>query len=119
VQTWCKLRTRYKEHIESIRYYREDSGFAMHILKNIHCYGKIGDITKKINQTRKGRIMNINENGHIYLHKHSNKLIDETKPVKIIIKIPYSMKPYHTYIHHCRYGTHSYKELADPQYHIL
>jgi hypothetical protein len=34
-QTGRSLNIRYKEHIRSIRYNREDSGYATHILNNI------------------------------------------------------------------------------------
>jgi hypothetical protein len=42
-QTGRTLKIRYKEHIRSIKYNRDDSGFATHILNNAHCYGKMED----------------------------------------------------------------------------
>jgi hypothetical protein len=78
-QTGRSLKIRYKEHIRSIRYNREDSGYATHILNNIHCYGKIKDIMEKIDQAKKGRIMRIKENLHIYTHKKQNQLIEEQR----------------------------------------
>jgi hypothetical protein len=52
-QTGRPFKIRYKEHITSIRYNREDSGYAAHILNNIHPYGKIGDITERIDEAKK------------------------------------------------------------------
>jgi hypothetical protein len=52
---------RYKEHIGSINYNREDSGNATHILNNAQCYGEIED-------AKKGRIMTMKENFYIYLY---------------------------------------------------
>jgi hypothetical protein len=43
-QTGLSLNIRYKEHIRNIEYNREDSGFATHILRNTHQYGKINNI---------------------------------------------------------------------------
>jgi hypothetical protein len=39
-QTGRTLEIRYEEHIRSIMYNRDDSGFATHILNNAHCYGE-------------------------------------------------------------------------------
>jgi hypothetical protein len=52
-QTGRSLTIRYKEHIRSIRYNREDSGHATHILNNIHRYAKIEDIMERIDQGKK------------------------------------------------------------------
>jgi hypothetical protein len=52
-QTGRSLNIRYKEHIRSIRYNREDSGYATHILNNIHRYGKIEDIMERIDKAKK------------------------------------------------------------------
>jgi hypothetical protein len=65
-QTGRTLKIKYKEHIRSIKYNRDDSGFATHTLNNAHCYGKMEDIMEKIDHARKGRPMNINENFNIY-----------------------------------------------------
>jgi hypothetical protein len=78
-QTGRSLNIRYKEHIRSIRYNREDSGYATHILNNIHRYGKIEDIMERIDQAKKWRIMTIKENLHIYIHKKQNQLIEEQR----------------------------------------
>jgi hypothetical protein len=42
-------------------------------------YGKIDDIMERNGYSRKGRMMNIEENFYIYLYKHNNTLIDEQK----------------------------------------
>jgi hypothetical protein len=78
-QTGRTLRTRYKEHIRSIKYNKEDSGYITHILNNTHNYGTIEDVMEKIDQAKRGRIMNIEENLHIYIYKKQNKLIEEQK----------------------------------------
>jgi hypothetical protein len=52
-QTGRSLNIGYKEHIRSIRYNREDSGYATHILNNTHSYGKIEDIMERIDKAKK------------------------------------------------------------------
>jgi hypothetical protein len=37
------------------------------------------DIMEKIDHARKGRLMNIKENFHIYIYKQQNKLISEPR----------------------------------------
>jgi ACT domain-containing protein len=69
-QTGRTLRTRYKEHIRSIKYNNEDSRYITHILNNTHNYGIIEDVMEKIDQAEKGRIMKIKENLHIYIYKN-------------------------------------------------
>jgi hypothetical protein len=49
-QTGRTLRTRYKEHIRSIKYNKEDSGYTTHILNNTHNYGTVEDVMEKIDQ---------------------------------------------------------------------
>jgi hypothetical protein len=78
-QTGRTIKLRYKEHVRSIKYNREDSPYATCILNNAHYYGKMEDIMQKIDHARKGRLMNIKENYHIYIHKHQNKLIEEQR----------------------------------------
>jgi hypothetical protein len=78
-QTGRTLEIRYKEHIRSIMYNRDDSRFATHILNNAHCYGKMEDIMEKIDHAKKGRLMNIKDNFHIHMYKQRNKLIDEQR----------------------------------------
>jgi hypothetical protein len=52
------LKSRYKEHI-SIKFNKEDSGYATHILRKLHCYGKMEEIMDKIDHAIRGCIMNI------------------------------------------------------------
>jgi hypothetical protein len=42
-----------------------------HILNNAHYYGKMEDITEKTDHARKGRLMNIKENFHIYIYTNN------------------------------------------------
>jgi chromosome condensin MukBEF complex kleisin-like MukF subunit len=49
-QTGRTFKIRYKEHIFSMKYNREDSGFAAHILNNAHCYRKMEYIMEKISR---------------------------------------------------------------------
>jgi hypothetical protein len=43
----------------------------------LHQYGKIDDITKRIDYSRRGQIINIKENFYIYLYKHNTAIIDK------------------------------------------
>jgi hypothetical protein len=38
------------------------------VIKHEHCYEKMEDIMEKIDHARKGRLMNIKENFHIYTY---------------------------------------------------
>jgi hypothetical protein len=59
-QTARYLNTGYKEHVRSIRYNKEHSAFAIHILYNRYLYGRMGDIQwTKLNTPQ---IMNISIN---------------------------------------------------------
>jgi hypothetical protein len=78
-QTGLPLKIRYKEHIRSIRYNKEDSGFSTYILRNIHSYGKIEDIVEKIYHAGKGYVMNIKGNFYIYVYAQNRKLMDEQR----------------------------------------
>jgi hypothetical protein len=61
-----------------------------HILRNTYQYGKIKDITERIDYSRKGRMMNMKENFYIYLYKHNNTLIDEQKLTETVVAMYYS-----------------------------
>jgi hypothetical protein len=78
-QTERALKIRYKKHIRSIRYNKDDSAYPTHILNNMYQYGNIEEIMDRIDHGKKGRIMNIKENSYIYLYKKENKLIEEQK----------------------------------------
>jgi hypothetical protein len=60
-QTRHSLRVRYREHIQSIKFSREDSGFTTHILRNTHQCGKMEDIFERTDHSRKGPTMNTKE----------------------------------------------------------
>jgi hypothetical protein len=78
-QTGRSLNIRYKEHIRSIKYNKEDSAFAQHILNTGYQYGPIEQIMALIEKARKGKLMNTKENFHIYLYNQANTLIHEQK----------------------------------------
>jgi hypothetical protein len=68
-QTGQNLITRYKEHIRNIRFNKEESAFAQHILDKVHQYKATEQIRESIKYARKGNIMNIRENYYIYKFK--------------------------------------------------
>jgi hypothetical protein len=72
-QTGRTFNIRYKEHIRSIKYNREDSGYATHILNNAHCYGKIEDVMEIIDHDKKGRTMTIKEN---FMYTYTSGIIN-------------------------------------------
>jgi hypothetical protein len=78
-QTGRTLSIRYKEHIRNIRSNKDDSAFEQHILDNQHQYGPMTTIMKIVEQAKKGTIMNIKENFHIYQQNKLNMLIEEQK----------------------------------------
>jgi hypothetical protein len=47
-EIWRSLRTRYKEHIQSIKFNKKELGYTTYILRNLHCYGKMKEIKVKI-----------------------------------------------------------------------
>jgi hypothetical protein len=61
-----RLITTYKEHIRNIRFNKEESAFAQHILDKGHQYGPMEQIMELIKYARKGIIMNIKENYYIH-----------------------------------------------------
>jgi hypothetical protein len=73
------LKIRYKEHIRSIRYNKDDSAYETHILNNMHQHGNIEEIIDRIDHGKKGRIMNVKEKYCIYMYKQKNKLTEEQK----------------------------------------
>ncbi|XP_023722175.1 uncharacterized protein LOC111872459 [Cryptotermes secundus] len=83
-QTGRKLITRYNEHVRCIRFNKEDSAYAQHILNRQHQYGPISQTMELIEVARKGKLMNIKEEYQIYRHFKDNKLIDEQKQAKEI-----------------------------------
>jgi arginyl-tRNA--protein-N-Asp/Glu arginylyltransferase len=75
-QTGRSFLTIYKEHIRAIRYNKESSGYAQHILNTGHSYGNIEDIMDIIKIERKGKHLDTLEKFHIFcsykLNKHLN-----------------------------------------------
>jgi hypothetical protein len=59
------LKTRFKEHIRNIRFNKDESACAQHILNQEHQYGPIEQIMEIIEQARKGNLMNIKESYYI------------------------------------------------------
>jgi hypothetical protein len=66
-QTGRNLTTRYKEHIRNIRLNKDESAFVQHMLNERHQYGPITTIMEMIEKAKKGNIMNIKEDFHIYI----------------------------------------------------
>jgi hypothetical protein len=44
----------------------------MHMLRELHCYGKMEEIMDKIDHAKKGRIMNIKELSHAHMRTHTH-----------------------------------------------
>jgi hypothetical protein len=65
-QTGRNFRTRYKEHIHSIKSNNSNSKYAQHILETQHSYGPMKDTMKVLHLNRKGQLMNTWERFHIY-----------------------------------------------------
>jgi hypothetical protein len=79
--TYLKNLTRYKEHIRNIRFNKEESAFAQHILGKGH-QSPVEQIMEMIEYATKGNIMNIKENYYIYQFKQLNELTEEQKSIK-------------------------------------
>jgi hypothetical protein len=73
------LTTRYKEHIRNIRFNKEESAFAQHILGKGYQYRPMEQIMEMIKYARKGNIMTIKENYYIYQCKQINELIEDKR----------------------------------------
>jgi hypothetical protein len=58
-QTGRNLTTRYKEHTRNIRFNKDESTFAQHILNKQHQYGPMTTIMEMVEYAKKGNIMNI------------------------------------------------------------
>jgi hypothetical protein len=65
------FKIKYNKHIRSIRYNSEASGYATHILNNIHCYRKIEDIMDRPGQKRVD-YDNKRKSAHLYSQKKTN-----------------------------------------------
>jgi hypothetical protein len=76
-QTGRNLKTRFKERIRNIRFNKNESAYAQHILNQGHQYGSIEQIMEIIEQARKGDLMNIEESYYIYKYEQTKELIEE------------------------------------------
>jgi hypothetical protein len=81
-QTGRNLKTRFKEHIRSIRYKKDDSAYAQHILNRGHQYGPIEQVMEVAEQARKGGLMNIKESYYTDKFEQRKELIEEQKRKK-------------------------------------
>jgi hypothetical protein len=92
-QTGRSFATRYKEHIWAIKYNRETSGYARHILNTGHSYGKMDDIMDVIKIERKGKHLDTLEKFHIFCslkqNLHLNDLnLDSNNPIFNVVYKP-------------------------------
>jgi hypothetical protein len=74
--------TRYKEHIRNICFNKDESAFAQHILNKQHQYSPMTTIIEIMEYAKKGNLMDIKENFHIYHQNKTNMLIKEQKANK-------------------------------------
>jgi hypothetical protein len=81
-QTGRNLHIRFKEHIRNIRFNKEESAYAQHILNRGHQYGPIEQVMEIVEQAQKGGLMNIKENYYIYKYERRKELIKEQQKNK-------------------------------------
>jgi hypothetical protein len=77
-QTGRSFNTRYKEHIRAIRYNKETSGYAKHILNSGHSYGSIEDTLDIIKIETKGKHLDTLEKFHIFCLVKQNKHLNDS-----------------------------------------
>jgi hypothetical protein len=65
-----------------MRFNKDESAFAQHILDQGHHYGPMEQIMEVIEHARKGNIMNIKENYYIYKFIQLKELTEEQKVTK-------------------------------------
>jgi hypothetical protein len=65
-QTGRTFRDRYKEHINAIRFNKQHSKFALHILNTGHSYNTIDQTLKVLHVEKKGLKLNTLERFYIY-----------------------------------------------------
>jgi hypothetical protein len=82
VHSGRNLTTGYKEHIRNIHFNKDESAFAQHIPNKQHQYGPMTAIVEMVEYAKKGNLMNIKENFHIYHLNKTSKLIEGQKPNK-------------------------------------
>jgi hypothetical protein len=78
VQTGRTFKTRYKEHIHSIRTNNTNTKYAEHILDTQHTYGPITDTTDILHIEKKGRLMNTWEKFYIQKLSKNNLQLNDT-----------------------------------------
>jgi hypothetical protein len=71
-QTGRNFKTRYREHIQSIRLNNANSKYSQHILDTQHAYGPITDIMEVLQFEKKGQLINPWERFHIYKLSRDN-----------------------------------------------
>jgi hypothetical protein len=76
-QTGRSFNTRYKEHARAIKYNKETSGYARHILNSGHSYGSIDDTMGIIKIERKGKHLDTLERFHIFCIFKQNKHLND------------------------------------------
>jgi hypothetical protein len=81
-QTGRNLNTRVKEHIRNIRFNKDESAYAQHILNRRHQYGPIEQEMETVEQARNGGLMNVKENYYIYEFERRKELIEEQQKNK-------------------------------------
>jgi predicted house-cleaning noncanonical NTP pyrophosphatase (MazG superfamily) len=78
---WQKTNNKIQRTHKKCKTKQRQSAFAQHILKERHQRGPI-TIMEMIEKAKKGSIMNIKEDFHIYHFNKLNKLIEEQKHIK-------------------------------------
>jgi hypothetical protein len=82
-KTGRSFNTRFKEHIRAIKYNRETSGYAKHILRSGHSYGNIKDTMDIIKVEGKGKHLDTLERFHIFCaYKQNTHLNDNNIDVR-------------------------------------
>jgi hypothetical protein len=50
------LKTRYKEHTQRNKFNKEQLGYEIHILKNVHCCGKMEEIMDETDHDKRATL---------------------------------------------------------------
>ena len=88
-QTGRSLTTRHREHIRYIKTNNSLSAYAMHILNNIHEYGKPEHTLQLLQLCQKGKLMSYWEALYVQQLQRQQLLIAEQKTNDI--NLPYSL----------------------------
>jgi hypothetical protein len=76
-QTGRNFKTRYEEHISDIRFNRDKSKYASHILKENHEYGPIDKTMDVLKVTDKGKQLDVYERFYIYKEAKQKHVMNE------------------------------------------